>query len=183
MNTLCADNSLIFLCDFETTGFADDPESEAIEIAYLLLNNQLDVVHQYESLIKPRSKEQAGSGWHWNDREKAAFEQSHRISSSQIIQHGRSFHQVCDEINHSLLSANVSRIELMSDNAYFDFTFAKRLGLKLHYNPIDAKAILRLAGVQRPDKVAKQHRAMNDVLNLYRSLLIAWERLRIGRSA
>lgn len=183
MIKLCRDNGFIFLCDFETTGFADDPKSEAIEIAYLLLNNELDVVDQYESLIKPDSKKDAGSGWKWNERELIAYEQSHRIHSETILSQGQTTHSVTSQINQRLLASNASRIELMSDNAYFDFTFAKRLGLKLHYNPIDAKAILRLAGVQRPDKVTKQHRAMNDVLNLYRSLLIAWERLRIGRGA
>ena len=175
---LCHDNNLICLIDFETTGFAHDDWAEVIEVGFLIINNRLDVLADYETLVYPHSRD-ASNNWEWEPRELPAFEKSHRIEPKELYDCRKYHEDVLKDFNDIIrdLQPKPHRIELMSDNPYFDFHFAKKIGLPIHYNPLDAKPLLRMAGIKRPDRFQKQHRAMNDVLNLYRALVVAYERL------
>lgn len=167
-------NEALFLADFETTGFADDPKAAPIELAGLFLDHNLNVVDEYGSLINYMGVfERYGC---WSTKEQLECYAVHGIDCDELQGKPNT-----NDVSY-ILSKKVTRLKreygferiiFASDNPYFDFTFIKKFEVEFHYNPYDVKGYIAMSGCKRPDKETRTHRAMDDVRGLYEAMLRA----------
>jgi len=169
-------DEMILLCDFETTGLAQEEGSKAIQFAGLFLRPDMTIESDFNYHIDYRDLQ-----------DPIPLNHIHGIDKKTLSEKGMSKKQVVEAIQKKLIGLHrdgVRRIYLSSDNSFFDQTFAYKLGLigkhLLHYNPLDFKCLCRMAGVKRPERFNKKHCAMNDTLNWYRSVLISYDRLKMA---
>ena len=167
-------DEMILLCDFETTGLAQEEGSRAIQFAGLFLRPELTVESDFNYFIDYEDL-----------KDPIPLNHIHGIDKKTLSEKGRPKEEVIADLKRKLNRLHrdgVRRIYLSSDNSFFDQTFAYRLELVgkqlLHYNPLDFKCLCLIAGVKRPERFGKSHCALNDTLNWYRSVLIAHDRIK-----
>lgn len=114
---------VMMLCDFETTGLPEEMRAFPIEIGALFLVNEYEIIGHYETLIRWEEFD----SWSDADWELPAM----RINKidHDIIEKAPLAADVSTEIDEIIKDFRADRVYLASDNPYFDFYFAKKLGL------------------------------------------------------
>lgn len=177
-------DSMFCILDFETTGL-EPTTNYPIEIACLFTDLELNIVKLYNSLIK-YDLSILFENKQWKQEYYEAYK-VHNIDYDEIYSKGKFAEQVVLELNqicYELKSEyKLSKIILLTDNAYFDFAFMRRLytlakqekAFPFHYSAWDTNLLLEyITDVGDPVPV---HRAMIDVLRLYKQLIVAKTRL------
>lgn len=175
------ETDLFCICDFETTGVNPD-EDYPIEVGLIVCDHRFVIVDTYTSIIANRELIAHVNGDVWPDDMVDAYN-VHQIPFL-LVTSGKHPLEVVEDIHGLLQRARnqrtVKRKILVSDNAQFEYRFMRRLfgdvgaHFPFHYCAWDTSLLLDGSGVgdPRPD-----HRALADCALLYRSLVMAFERL------
>jgi oligoribonuclease (3'-5' exoribonuclease) len=182
-------NNIIFcITDFETTGL--DPNRDyPIEIACVFTDMHFNVINTYHSLIRYSFSDlfiKTGEDEIiWRKEYQTAYN-VHRIEPVKILELGSPAHYVVNELNQVINNLkqmyNNARAIIVSDNAYFEMAYMKRLynlankdkEFPFHYSAWDTNLLLHLAS--DVGDFVSVHRAYQDAFRLYKQLVRCMER-------
>jgi len=192
---------LVFF-DFETTGpdVSSDPNTECfpIELAILVTDCELNIIGTpLSTLINWDVFQTKFYKDNWNTFEATKV---HGIELNNIIDNGILHNSLCVHPKDVILIPHIIKIYfeelkignrgndeliLVSDNPYFDFTLMKKLynvetknpiRFPFYYNCYSPMMLFKSIGMKI--KSSKPHYVLNNVYNLYKSCVIAFDRLR-----
>lgn len=180
-------DSIYIIIDFECTGLTSDPCAIPIEIGALACDRGLNILGLYSSLIRHPGTDPL-QDW---PAENANAARIHKITPAQLRQEGKEAQVVVLELLEFIEACKKDfsqRCVLVSDNTPFELEFLKRLyeaaGLDFkspfYYHAWDVYYLFKLAGLPSVGVGEKPHRAMGDCQLIYKSLVRAFERLKIG---
>jgi oligoribonuclease (3'-5' exoribonuclease) len=182
-------NNIIFcITDFETTGL-DPSRDYPIEIACVFTDIHFNVMNVYHSLIRyPFSELFIKTGEDevvWRKEYQDAYN-VHRIKPIEVLELGSPAHHVVSEMNRVINNLKQmysdARAIIISDNAYFEMAYMKRLynlankdnEFPFHYSAWDINLLLGL--ISDIGDSVPVHRAYQDAFRLYKQLVRCMER-------
>ena len=175
------ETDLFCICDFETTGVNPD-EDYPIEVGLIVCDHRFVIFDTYTSIIAHRDLIAHVNDDVWPDDMVDAYN-VHQIPFL-LVASGKHPSEIVEDIQTLIMRYrarhNAKRLILVSDNAQFEYRFMRRLYCDVgayfpfHYCAWDTSLLLEGSGVGDPKP---DHRALADCALLYRSLIVAFERL------
>ena len=193
---------LVFF-DFETTGLDmnSDPQigDFPIELALLVTDHKLNIIGKsFVSLINWDIITDSYNNKNWGNLPATKV---HNIKLDDILELGirhnvNNRHDKHDILIPHLIETYLNNLPLneddqlilVSDNPYFDFTLLKKMynvktenpcQFPFHYNCYSPLMLFKAINMENNNKHKKVHRALDDVYDLYKSCVIAFDRLGI----
>ena len=192
---------LVFF-DFETTGLdvSSDPDVGClpIELSLLVTDNELNIIGRSLTMLIAWDALNSYGQEKWDKLEATKV---HNIKLDEVISHGVYHHteakhdmtetlapHIIDIYLKELKIKNSDQLILISDNPYFDFTLLKKLYnvktdnpimFPFHYNCYSPLMLFKAIEMEKSSKYIKVHRSLDDVYDLYKSCVIAFDRLGI----
>lgn len=166
------------ITDFETTG-TDPAKDYPIEIGCIFADKNFNLLGTYSNLIRPNNlRILFNKKGEWKKEYLPAFK-IHKIKPKEIQSKGITYQECCSQLLDIInkIKKNNEKIIILSDNAYFEMSFMKKLFLlanlkdkfPFHYCAYDTN--LSLCVFSNIGDALLKHRAIEDALLLHNQIL------------